>query len=103
MKYAALILFLVPTLAFSYSGGPPNGYTGAPGEGNCTQCHSSNALNSGNGSFSIDGPAEYVPGQTYTLTLTLQDPGQGSLGLRDQPGRSWPGDHHRRGQHAAER
>lgn len=85
MKNFAWIALLLPTLAFGYSSGPPNGMTGAPGEGNCTQCHSGNAVNSGNGSLTIDGPGSYTPGETYTFTVTLQDPGQSRWGFEFTP------------------
>src|SRR5436190_6159754 len=57
---------LVRTVS-SYSGGPPGGYTGAPGEQTCTACHEQN---SGVGHFSITGPATYIPGQTYQVQIT---------------------------------
>ncbi len=67
--------------ASAYSGNPPNAKTGAPGEGNCTQCHSG-SLNSGNGSFQISAtPSTYTPGQVYTVTVTLSDPGQSRWGF----------------------
>jgi hypothetical protein len=61
--------------ALAYSGGPPDGRTNAPGEGNCTACHSTFPLNSGDGSLSIAGiGATYRPDEVYTLALTLADP-----------------------------
>ena len=56
---------LVPA-AESFSGGPPVGFSGAPGELNCTDCHTQNA---GTGLFSITAPPNYVPGQTYQMTV----------------------------------
>jgi len=56
--------------------GAPTGRTGAPGEGNCTGCHSGtvqpgateNVLMLADGS----GPVtSYVPGQTYTVALSM--------------------------------
>jgi hypothetical protein len=79
MKIVPLVIasaVLLPTFAMASSGGPPNGHTGAPGENNCTACHTSNPLNSGNGNFNIDGPLVWVPGETYPVTVTLADPGQ---------------------------
>lgn len=85
MKQLLMLGLMAPLLAQAYSSGPPDGRTGAPGEGNCTQCHSG-TVNSGDGSFLLDGPAVYEPGETYTLTATLQDPGQSRWGfeLTDQ-------------------
>jgi hypothetical protein len=61
---SALILLLAS------SNNPPNGSTGAPGEGLCTNCHSGN--NPINGSISLLGmPSQIVPGTDYDLTVTL--------------------------------
>ena len=69
------IVTLFAGSAFAFSSGPSDGLTNAPGEGNCTQCHSTFPLNSGEGSLAIAGiGANYTPGQTYTLDLTLADP-----------------------------
>jgi hypothetical protein len=52
-----------------------DGLTGAPGEGNCTQCHSTFPLDSGSGDFmETCGTGVYAPGDTYTICLTLSDP-----------------------------
>ena len=58
--------------------GPIDGVAAQPASfANCTQCHASNALNSGNGSFAISGvPSVYAPSTVYPVTVTLQDPGQ---------------------------
>ena len=51
------------------SSNPPNGYHGE--SQNCASCHGGN-LNSGDGSISLSGlPTTYLPGQTYSLTLTV--------------------------------
>src|SRR5215831_3924585 len=55
----------------------PAGYTGAPGElGDCTSCHDSfGVANVGAGRVTIGSdPGVYQPGQSYTLTVTVQDP-----------------------------
>src|SRR5687767_7880014 len=47
--------------------------TGAPGEFTCNYCHVDYANNSGTGSLSIQfngGNNFYVPGNTYTITVT---------------------------------
>jgi hypothetical protein len=65
-----------------FSGGPLDGMTGAPGEGLCTDCHSSFPVNSGDGSLQIIGlPDTMVVGQSYTITVELQDPGQQRWGF----------------------
>ncbi|HVE60019.1 MAG TPA: choice-of-anchor V domain-containing protein [Pyrinomonadaceae bacterium] len=55
--------------AGAFSTGPPAGFSGAPGEGNCTSCHTPNA---NTGQFSIVAPASYMPGQTYQVTVRHQ-------------------------------
>ena len=51
--------------------GPSPTHTNAPGEGNCTACHSDFELNTGNGDLQISGiPANYLPGQQFDLTVT---------------------------------
>ena len=51
--------------------GPTPGHTNAPGEGNCTACHSDFPVNSGTGSVSISGvPASYSPNQQINVTVT---------------------------------
>jgi hypothetical protein len=46
--------------------GPPAARTGAPGESNCTSCHS---LVGNTGQFTIAPPATYTPGQTYQIVV----------------------------------
>ncbi len=82
----ALSLSLVATgsaAALFNSFGPIDGVAAQPTTyANCSQCHIGNAVNGGDGSLVISGvPAEYTPGTTYTLTVTLQDPGQARWGF----------------------
>jgi hypothetical protein len=55
--------------------GASAGNTGAPGENNCTACHSGTTA-SGDG-FNIlewaDGINSYTPGETYTIQLSMND------------------------------
>ncbi len=61
--------------ALAFSGGPLDGLTNAPGEGNCTGCHGSFALNSGAGSLTISGlPASYTSNTSYVVRISLADP-----------------------------
>jgi hypothetical protein len=56
------------TTVYGYSGGPPAAHTGAPGESNCTECHT--GLPQQNTSiFSIIAPSSYEPGRTYQITV----------------------------------
>ena len=78
------IMTLLPTgLVLGFSTGPPAGYAGdPPGNNNCTACHTSFPLNSGDGELSLTELAEYEPGQTYTMTVNLSDPGQSRWGFQ---------------------
>ena len=68
--------------AHAFSGGPPASRTGAPAFGasipaeqTCSSsgCHTgTNNLNDGQATFKITAPASYVPGQTYTITVSLK-------------------------------
>lgn len=81
----SLILFMASLClclkAHAFSAGPPFAHTGAPGEANCTACHSSFPLNSGNGSFVIEGPVSFRANESHTITVRLQDPGQSRWGF----------------------
>ena len=83
LKLGVIGIVVALTAVFSLSekpvhafvSGPPASYTGAPGEGTCTACHASFALNSGNGGVSITGaPDTYLPNQEVTLTVTVNHP-----------------------------
>lgn len=82
MNYRILFLFvgiyfvsiLSAVTIMSNSSGPTQDYTGAPGSaGNCSNCHSGLANNSG---VTLDGlPGNgYEAGETYTLTLSIDNP-----------------------------
>ena len=75
---AVLSLLAIPVLASAYSSGPPDSYAGNPPfESNCTSCHFSFEVNSGDGGLAILGlPTVYTPGATYPLMVQLSDPGQ---------------------------
>ena len=58
----------------SHSDNPPNGKTGAPGDGLCTDCHS---LGTGtqDGSITVTGmPVTIQPSTMYVLTVTNSNP-----------------------------
>lgn len=72
------IPFLLPLCAagaFAHSAGAPPGFSGAPGDGNCTACHIG-TVNSVGGSVRIDliDATTYSPGQMIHLTVTDSDP-----------------------------
>ncbi len=52
--------------------GPTPSSTNAPGEDNCTACHTSFAVNSGGGNVIVTGlPANYLPNQMVPVTVTV--------------------------------
>lgn len=52
--------------------GPSPSHTNAPGEANCTACHTDFPPNSGTGNVLISGiPANYLPGQQVPVTVTV--------------------------------
>ena len=84
----ALLLFSSGTVKKQYekfhqerqlnSTGPPSGKTGAPGEGNCTDCHTGNTQDGNNGINELTlsgGGTTFNPGSTQTVTLELTDTG----------------------------
>ena len=86
LPFATIVILLT---AFSgriahYPGGAPAGYTGSPGDGqNCTACHDGTASTVQNWITSnVDGSG-YLPGQTYTITVTVT--GSGNKGFEVSP------------------
>ncbi|MBK9103205.1 MAG: T9SS type A sorting domain-containing protein [Saprospiraceae bacterium] len=72
--YLVLVMLVSITLLMSHSDNPPNGKTGAPGDGLCTDCHS---LGTGtqDGSITVTGmPATIQPSTMYVLTVTNSNP-----------------------------
>jgi hypothetical protein len=58
--------------AGAFARGPIASQTGAPGETNCTSCHTGAAVNSGSGNVAITGvPANYLPNQQIPVTVTV--------------------------------
>jgi hypothetical protein len=80
-----LALLVFPATVMARSGNPPDGKTGAPGEGTCRDCHSSYPLNSGNGTFEIIAPDNFEAGQTYAVTVEISDPDQSRWGFEITP------------------
>lgn len=71
-------------VAFGLSTGPPPGFTQAPGEGVCTECHDSfgEETNRGPGALTLEHPARYEPGQIVTIVVRLQHAGQRRWGFQ---------------------
>lgn len=83
LQGVCLVLFalsLTKPLA-AFSGQAPAGYTGAPPGGlTCAACHTG----SGSGRLNLDfgdGTLRYVPGETYSLSLLIEDSGQSRFGF----------------------
>lgn len=73
--------------AYTNSGGPPAGHTGAPGESTCISCHGGSSLNPGNAirTLVFNGNASltsYVPGTTYTVVYTVSNPATTVFGFQ---------------------
>lgn len=81
LKLLVLLLFCTGVIAYlvtdnfagrkvqAYSSGPPAGFTHAPGEFDCAECHLPQ-MDAGTGHIQISAPPSYVPGQTYQITVT---------------------------------
>ncbi|HEX8282978.1 MAG TPA: PQQ-dependent sugar dehydrogenase [Pyrinomonadaceae bacterium] len=54
--------------ARAYSSGPPAGFTHAPGELDCADCHTTPAQSTG--TLTLNAPQTYTPGQTYDVTVS---------------------------------
>lgn len=69
-----LALLMQPQPVQSSSSGAPANFTGGPGDfGTCQTCHGGAPVNSGSGSVSVDAPDSFMPGQTYTFTVTVDN------------------------------
>ena len=68
---------------WSFSDGPPASFSGAPGEADCTACHSDFTVNSGKGSVAITGvPTNYDLNTDYQVTVTVTEDNSISLGFQ---------------------
>lgn len=80
---ACAVLFAIPALthapAHSYSTGAPPAFSGP--EQYCNACHGGpgNEVNGGPGSVTIDAPDTFMPGETITVTVTVDNTAGGPL------------------------
>lgn len=86
---ALTVLFIASSayMAITYSGGPPAGHTNAPGEGNCTACHSGSLVTSGTNwsNLSLSSSVSlgaFQPNSNYTLNLTFADLNRSMYGFQ---------------------
>ncbi len=77
-----LFPFIFSNTVFAYSFGPPKETTGAPGENNCTQCHTGNSFNAAGGSLVLTIPKTYEPGEVYDIVVKLSRSGQRRWGFQ---------------------
>ncbi|MDZ4756516.1 MAG: choice-of-anchor V domain-containing protein [Bacteroidota bacterium] len=62
-------------------------YTNAPGEGDCTSCHSGSSLQTSGNNWNnmlLDngfGTTQYIPDSTYSMTLTYKESGKSKFGF----------------------
>ena len=78
-----MVFFFAASISsvFAFSSGPLDGLTEAPGEGNCTQCHSGNSLNASGGTLVLGVPGTYLPGEMYDIIVDLSRSGQSRWGF----------------------
>lgn len=75
MMKAGLCAFLLTSTLWANSAGAVASAAGAPGEGNCTDCHGG-SVNSGAGKLTVSlvDASQWTPGQAVRLRITLADP-----------------------------
>jgi len=72
--YFFFTILAVGTIFMSFSGNPPNGRTGAPGDGACTDCHAPGNPTGLNGEVSVTGfPSSINSGQTYSISVLVSN------------------------------
>ena len=70
--YTLFFTLLFAVLFISFSGNPPNGNTGAPGDSLCTGCHNNSNPNGFAGTIDvINFPTTITPNTTYNLTAEV--------------------------------
>jgi hypothetical protein len=87
LLFSLSLLLMLCSMSFVESSTGKLGYTNSPGEGNCSTsgCHNSFTANTGSGSVTIAAPGmtnwQYVPGQSYTINVTVAYAGRNLFGL----------------------
>lgn len=86
LRLLSVLALVATAAAVAAAGGAPDSGGGhprfladaadPPDYGNCYLCHEDREPNTGDGWLRLDGvPAEYIPGSTIRLTVTMADPG----------------------------
>jgi hypothetical protein len=85
--FISLLFLIFLTAAVTFSSGPGGGYTNAPSEYNCTNCHSGSLITSGNANLNkillkphFPGNG-YMPDSTYSMELTFKQSGISKFGF----------------------
>ena len=81
-----MVLVFISTHTLTYTNNPPKAYTGAPGESNCTSCHSGTAITSGTEYSNVKLTTnmtndEYIPDSTYKITISYTESGKSKFGF----------------------
>ncbi len=76
--------FSFVSFAYAYSSGPDPGFTNAPGESNCTECHDSfgEETNTGSGFVTIEHSPRYEEGQRLTISVDVGQAGARRWGFQ---------------------
>ncbi len=73
--YTTFFLLLILFLFLGNSNNPPNGRTGAPGDGLCTDCHDPGNPNGYDGEVIIENwPNDISPNTDYSITVRVTNP-----------------------------
>ena len=84
---SSIAILSIAGIIFAFAGGPPVGATGSVifNQQSCAQagCHAGMAVNSSAGSLTLTGvPANYTLGQSYDLSITINQPNQRRWGFQ---------------------
>jgi len=81
VAFLCLHLYVNIPNGHTYSTTPPINRTGAPGQNSCTSCHGSGSTTAVNFAWDNGNPAEYIPGNTYDLSIEIVHPSQQRFGF----------------------
>jgi hypothetical protein len=79
LTIVSLLLVIGAGLVLAHSYGPPDRFTGAPGEATCAACHPSSIPVEGGAT--ITGPGHYSPGDTLDFLVSVEHVGQSRWGF----------------------
>ncbi len=87
LAVSSIVILSIAGIIFAFAGGPPVGATGSVifNQQSCAQagCHAGMAVNSSAGSLTLAGvPANYTLGQSYNLTITINQPNMRRWGFQ---------------------